>query len=150
MWTLPKKIYRFWSSISHPIFPLDPDGINIVNLMWYWYAICQPDDELVNREEYVSSLKIDDNADGVIAASFDELGLLLNMGYPTEKIILDHRLYTFNNRSIKGFEDIDIKNNCIPYELSLKELNHRDNHNSQMKGFLLLKCYFSSALGHLL
>lgn len=86
----------------------------------------------VLREEYVSSLKIDDNADGVIAASFDELGLLLNMGYPTEKIILDHRLYTFNNRSIKGFEDIDIKNNCIPYELSLKELNHRDNHNSQM------------------
>ncbi len=84
------------------------------------------------REEYASELTIDERAAGVIACSFDEVGLLLNDGYPKEKIILDHRLYTFNNRSIKGFRDISIVNNCIPYELSLKELKHRDNSHSQM------------------
>lgn len=84
------------------------------------------------RNEYASKLKIDDRAAGIIACSFDEIGLLLNNGYPKDKIILDHRLYTFNNRSIKGFKDISLQKNCIPYELSLKELKHRDNSHSQM------------------
>ncbi len=38
-------------------YPLEPNGINIVNLMWYWYAISQPNDELVNRDEYISSFE---------------------------------------------------------------------------------------------
>lgn len=38
-------------------YPLELNGINIVNLMWYWYAICQPDDELINRDEYISSFE---------------------------------------------------------------------------------------------
>lgn len=38
-------------------YPLEPNGINIVNLMWYWYAICQPDDELIHRDEYISSFE---------------------------------------------------------------------------------------------
>ena len=38
-------------------YPLEPNGINIVNLMWYWYAICLPNDELVNRDEYISSFE---------------------------------------------------------------------------------------------
>ncbi len=86
----------------------------------------------VLRKEYVDSLDIDDRAAGVIAASFDELGWLEKQNYPKDKIILDHRLYTFNNRSINGFSNLNILNNCIPYELSLKELKHRDNCNSQI------------------
>ncbi|WP_028236357.1 peptidase U32 family protein [Pseudobutyrivibrio sp. MD2005] len=84
------------------------------------------------RDRFIADIKIDERADGVIACSYDELGLLSDMGYPKDKIILDHRLYTFNNRSLAGFEKEDYKYNCIPYELSLKELKHRDNHNSQM------------------
>ena len=33
-------------------YPLEEDGVNIVNLMWYWYSICSNDDKLINREEY--------------------------------------------------------------------------------------------------
>lgn len=32
-------------------FPLNENGINIVNLMWYWYNLCPQDDELITREE---------------------------------------------------------------------------------------------------
>lgn len=30
-------------------YPLRDDGLNIVNLMWYWYSICESEDELINR-----------------------------------------------------------------------------------------------------
>ena len=83
------------------------------------------------RKEYAVSIEIDERAAGVIAASFDELGLLLEKGYDSSKIILDHRLYTFNNRSINSFDTFGFKRSCAPYELSLKELKHRDNRNSQ-------------------
>ena len=86
----------------------------------------------VLREEYAGCLNELDKADGVIVSSFDELGGLISKGFPAEKIILDHRLYTFNNRAVKGFSSLSFNRNCIPYELSLKELKHRDNSNSQM------------------
>lgn len=30
-------------------YPLKENGLNIVNLMWYWYSICGSEDELINR-----------------------------------------------------------------------------------------------------
>lgn len=86
----------------------------------------------VLRDEYISKLMLDDRAAGVIAASYDELGWLESLDYPKDKIILDHRLYTFNNRAINGFTRNEFKRDCIPYELSIKELKHRDNSHSQM------------------
>lgn len=86
----------------------------------------------VLRSNYVENIKIDEKAAGVIAASFDELGYLNAINYPKNRIILDHRLYTFNNRSIGSFENSGYSYNCMPYELSLKEMNHRNNSNSQM------------------
>lgn len=84
------------------------------------------------RDEYISYLELNDEADGVIAASFDELGMLINNGYPKDKIILDHRLYSFNNRSVNGFKTNGFTRSTLPYELSLKELKHRNNQGSQM------------------
>ncbi len=86
----------------------------------------------VLRDNYVNTIENLPEADGVIACSFDEVGLLEKIGYPKDKIIADHRLYTFNNRSIKGMSSNGITRTCIPYELSLKELKHRNNHNSQI------------------
>lgn len=86
----------------------------------------------VLRDKYVNKIKVDESIAGVIASSFDELGLLEELNYPKNKIILDHRLYTFNNRSIQGFLNYGYSRNCIPYELSLKELKHRYNGDSQM------------------
>lgn len=38
-------------------YPLEEDGINIVNLMWYWFSICDNKDELINRPAYKNSFK---------------------------------------------------------------------------------------------
>ena len=86
----------------------------------------------VLRDDVIDSINIPQEADGVIAASYDELGFLDSINYNKDNIIIDHRLYTFNNRSVKAFDDLGYQYNCMPYELSLKELKHRDNHNSQL------------------
>ncbi len=36
-------------------FPLEDDGINIINFMWYWYSICPQDDNLINRNTLQNS-----------------------------------------------------------------------------------------------
>lgn len=84
------------------------------------------------RDEYIESLELDENAAGFIAASFDELGMLEEKGIPKDKIILDHRLYSFNNRAVFGYRNNGYYRNTLPYELSLKELRHRNNQGSQM------------------
>ena len=84
------------------------------------------------RADYIDKLEIFDEANGVIASSFDQLGYLKDSNYPSDKIILNHRIYSYNNRAINAFYDLDISRSCIPYELSLKELKHRNNKASQM------------------
>lgn len=39
------------------IYPLYDGGMNIVNLMWYWYSICNNDDELINRKANQQAFK---------------------------------------------------------------------------------------------
>lgn len=86
----------------------------------------------VIRDEYLSEMTIPSEADGVIASSYDGLGLLINSSYPKEKIILDFRLYTLSNRTIDAFSRKGISNYTASYELSLKELKHMDNSRSHM------------------
>lgn len=86
----------------------------------------------VLRGKFINELKLNDNVDGVIASSIDELGFLESVSYPKDKIIIDHRLYTYSNRSLSSFKRKGFKTFCAPYELSAKELMHRDNGASQM------------------
>ncbi len=117
--------YSFVDAIAVPQQLFD-DAYNKFNGQIYVYL------PTVLRSEYIADIKIDSRAAGVLAASFDQLGYLESVGYPKDKIILDHRIYTFNNRSINSFEKLGYKLNCMPYELSLKEMNHRNNYNTQV------------------
>ena len=38
-------------------YPLEENGINIVNLMWYWFSICNDDDELIKRKKNYAAFK---------------------------------------------------------------------------------------------
>lgn len=90
-------------------FPLDPDGINIVNLMWYWYAICQPDDELVNREEYVSSFE----RYHIHAGVRDKVGQASNFGLITRLFDMANRVLLELKRDYK--EEIErVKRELCP------------------------------------
>lgn len=68
--------------------------------------------------------------DGFMASSYDGLGYLLEHGIEKERIIIDHRLYTFNNMSINEFREEGFEEFIAPIELNAKELKHRDNSDS--------------------
>lgn len=85
----------------------------------------------VIRRDYVNSIVIPDCVDRVLASSYDGIGYLNDIGYDKEKIIIDHRLYSFSNRAVEAFDELGYSSNVIPVELSLKEISHRDNSNSQ-------------------
>lgn len=75
---------------------------------------------------------IKDIFDGVIACSYDELEMLDAIGIPKERVLLDHRLYTFSNRSVNAFREMGYCRNTAPLELNAKELMHRDCTDSYM------------------
>ena len=67
---------------------------------------------------------------GVIACSYDALGLLEELGIPEERILLDQRLYTMNNRSADAFRQLGYAMMTAPFELKEGELSHRENRDS--------------------
>lgn len=66
-------------------------------------------------------------ADGVMAASYDVLGYLEQFEVQHHKIMLDHRLYTFSDRSVRAFEQMGYRYHTAPLELNSGELSHRLN-----------------------
>lgn len=86
------------------------------------------------REQLIRYLaeEKDRHSFGIIAASYDELGLLDRIGFPRERILLDHRLYTFNNRSKRAFQDLGYRMFTAPYELKAGEFAHCGNEGSYL------------------
>ncbi len=65
-------------------YPLCDDGLNIVNLMWYWYSICESEDELINRRPIKLALLdygIDQSMKGQLreVCGFDLIQKIFNM-----------------------------------------------------------------------
>lgn len=71
-------------------------------------------------------------ADGVIACSYDGLQFLESIGYPREKVLLDPRIYTWNNRSLHAFRRLGYRRFGAPCELNAGELMHRENGDSYL------------------
>lgn len=46
--------------------------------------------------------------------------------------VIDASLYTWNDEAISYFEDYDVLRDTVPYELNEKEIQHRNNRNSEM------------------
>jgi putative protease len=78
-------------------------------------------------EKYKSLLN---NFDLYTASSYDYLGYLDSLGVSRENVILDHRLYTFNNAAITDFRTLGYRRFNAPFELNKAELQHRDNNGS--------------------
>ena len=55
--TIAQKDLSMLSFYPPSNYPLEANGINIVNLMWYWYSICNSDDELTNRKKYKNAFE---------------------------------------------------------------------------------------------
>ena len=90
-------------------YPLEPNGINIVNLMWYWYAICLPNDELINRDEYISSFE----RYHIHAGVKDKVGLASNFSLINRLFDMDNRVLLELKRDLK--EEIErVKRELCP------------------------------------
>lgn len=74
-----------------------------------------------------------DKIAGVIVSSLDGLGFLEEMNVPKNRIILDHRIYTFSNASIYAYEKRGYERFTAPLELNEKELAHRENATTYMQ-----------------
>ena len=79
------------------IFPLEENGINIVNLMWYWYEQCPPGDELIQREDLqfaFARYKIDDSVK-------HEVGQASNFSLINRIFDVDNRAFLELKRDLK-------------------------------------------------
>lgn len=65
-------------------YPLNDDRINIINLMWYWYSICDEEDCLIKRNKNINAFneyeisRIDKNEVGV-SSNFEIINILFSM-----------------------------------------------------------------------
>lgn len=78
-------------------YPLESNGINIVNFMWYWYSICPPHDELINRDEYISNFERYHIHSGVK----DKVGQASNFSLINRLFDMDNRVLLELKRDLK-------------------------------------------------
>jgi microcystin-dependent protein len=85
-------------SFSPPeTYPLKEDGLNIVNLMWYWYSICNDDDELINRR----ANRLSFNEYGIDSSIKEQLQDVSNFFLIKRLFDMGHREYFELKRYIK-------------------------------------------------
>ena len=69
--------------------------------------------------------------DGFMIKNYDALWFVKT--YLTEKaFIIDHNLYTYNNKAVEELEHFEPLRVTAPLELNKKELMHRNNQNSEL------------------
>ena len=69
--------------------------------------------------------------DGLLVRNYEELSSVETYFGETD-VVIDHNLYTYNDRAIDFFESLKISENTVPLELNRKEILHRDNTRSAM------------------
>ena len=63
--------------------------------------------------------------------NYEELALTEEL-FHMDQVVIDHNLYTYNDRAIQMFHSLTVCENTVPLELNRKEILHRDNTNSAM------------------
>lgn len=78
-------------------YPLEENGINIVNLMWYWYSISDSNDELINRTSNQRAFKEYD----ITSSIKKELGEVSNFELINKLFNMENRDFLELKRSIR-------------------------------------------------
>lgn len=69
--------------------------------------------------------------DGFVVKSYDELAFI-RKNLPDTDIILDHNLYIWNSYAKRQLWDMQPVRDTVPFELNRKELQNRDNTQSEI------------------
>lgn len=78
-------------------YPLKENGLNIVNLMWYWYSICNSNDELINRR----ANQLDLAEYGIEPSIKEQLGEVSNFNLIKKLFDMENRDFLELKRSIR-------------------------------------------------
>lgn len=78
-------------------YPLKENGLNIVNLMWYWYSICNSNDELINRKDNQRALA----EYGIEPSIKEQLGKVSNFNLIKKLFNMEDRDFLELKRSIR-------------------------------------------------
>ena len=78
-------------------YPLEENGINIVNFMWYWYSICDNGNELINRRD--NKISFDDY--GINSHVKDSVGEASNFKLINRIFDMDNRAFLELRREMK-------------------------------------------------
>ena len=68
---------------------------------------------------------------GLLVRNLESYSRLAELGF-SEKCVLDHSLYTWNDEAIHFWKNQKILRNTVPLELNEKELRHRENAGSEV------------------
>lgn len=90
-------------------YPVSASGVNIINLMWFWYSICSNDDELICRKKNISAFKEYDINNLVK----QEVGKASNFELINKLFDMDNLTYLELRREIKD-EITRLKNEICP------------------------------------
>lgn len=82
--------------------------------------------------EFYEKILPDLNVDGFLVKSYDALAFLLQHQIAAANIRLDHNMYTWSNRSKESFYQLGIEGDTVPLELNRKEVQKRNNEQSEM------------------
>lgn len=117
--------------LDHNFLSYDNDYFNKLNGIKLCFKM--PDVYRKDSEVFFIKNKFKDKIkyfDTFMATTFDTIAFLQENGIFNKRIILDHRLYTFNNYSVSFFKNMGFLYDTIPLELNYKEISHRNNANS--------------------
>lgn len=69
--------------------------------------------------------------DGIVVRNYEELYFAAHE-FPELALVIDHGLYTYNNRAVRAFCALGAARDTVPLELNAGEIAHRDNSGSEM------------------
>ena len=84
---------------------------------------------------------------GFLVRNLEEFAFLKEAGL-AQKCVLDHSVYTWNDRSVGFWEKQDVMRNTVPLELNEGEIRHRDNRDSEMLVYGYLPLMISAQCVH--
>lgn len=84
---------------------------------------------------------------GFLVRNLEEFAFLKEAGL-AHKCVLDHSMYTWNDRSVAFWEEQGVMRNTVPLELNEGEIRHRDDHGSEMVVYGYLPLMISAQCVH--
>lgn len=100
-------------------------------------------------EELNSQIKnwLDRGMTGFLVRNLETFAILQKVGL-AEKCVLDHSMYTWNNKAEAFWNEQKVMRNTVPLELNEGEIRHRNNRNSEMLIYGYLPLMISAQCVH--